>query len=198
MATQNSLNSAVSKLQAAMQTVSCSNDTATYWIGLLSKKYTLHSNGTVQSTCSNPVAYFLVPLSGDGTKGRSHDFVIAQFCYALSQNWTKNAHVALRGVNEQAIKAGMSFARPRQDSSLGSVEGRLAASMVSAQSNPKARQQGAKEVLTLETAKQEHNRASFENASLSIAAILEKYSKPAKPATVKVEKTTKAKAPKAA
>ena len=198
MATQQSLNNAIATLKQSRLSVTCDTATATYWDGLLAKTYRLHVNGTVQSTCSNPVAYFLVPLSGDGTKGRSHDFVIAQFCYALSQNWTKNAHVALRGVNEQAIKAGMSFARPRQDSSLGSVEGRLAASMVSAQSNPKARQQGAKEVLTLETAKQEHNRASFENASLSIAAILEKYSKPAKPATVKVEKTTKAKAPKAA
>lgn len=187
MATQISLNSAVSKLQAAMQTVSCSSDTLSYWTGLLAKQYKLHVNGTVQSTMSNPLAYFTVPLAGDGIKGRSHDFVLAQFCYALTQNWTKNAHVALRGVNESAIKAGMSFARPRQDSALGSVEGRLAASMVSAQANPKARALGSKEVLTLEVAKQENNRASFENASLSIAAILEKYSKPAKPQAVKSE-----------
>lgn len=197
MATQNSLNAAVSKLQAAMSNVVCSTDTATYWTNLLAKQYKLHVNGTVQATCSNPVAYFLVPLAGDGTKGRSHEFTLAQFAYALTQNWTSKAHIALRGVNEQAIKSGMAFARPRQDSALGSVEGRLAASMVSAQANPKARQQGAKEVLTLETAKQEHNRASFEHATLSIAAILDKYAKPAKPATVKVEKTTKAKAPKA-
>ena len=198
MATQNSLNNAIAKLQTAMSTVVCSSDTLSYWTGLLAKTYKLHANGTVQSTMSNPLAYFTVPLSGDGTKGRSHDFVLAQFCYALTQNWTKNAHVALRGVNENAIKAGMSFARQKQDSALGSVEGRLAATMVSAQANPKARQQGAKEVLVLESAKQEHNRASFEHATLSIAAILEKYSKPAKPTTVKVEKTTKAKAPKAA
>lgn len=198
MATQTSLNNAIAKLQQARLSAVCDTATANYWDTLLARKLTLHSNGTVQSTCSNPVAYFLVPLSGDGTKGRSHEFTLAQFCYALSQGWTKNAHVALRGVNEQAIKSGMSFARPRQDSALGSVEGRLAATMVSAQANPKARQQGAKEVLTLENAKLEGNRASFENASLSIAAILEKYSKPAKPATVKVEKTTKAKAPKAA
>lgn len=187
MTTQISLNSAVSKLQAAMQTVSCSSDTLSYWTGLLAKQYKLHVNGTVQSTMSNPLAYFTVPLAGDGIKGRSHDFVLAQFCYALTQNWTSKAHIALRGVNEQAIKAGMSFARPRQDSALGSVEGRLAATMVSAQSNPKARQVGSKEVLALESAKHDNNRAAFENASLSIAAILEKYSKPVKPQAVKAE-----------
>ena len=78
--------------------------------------------------------------------------------------------------------------------------------MVSAQSNPKARQVGSKEVLALESAKHDNNRAAFENASLSIAAILEKYSKPAKPQTVKAETVQsetikkgkgKAKAPKA-
>lgn len=190
MATQISLNNAVSKLQQEMSTVVCNADTATYWTTLLNRKYVLHSNGTVQSTCSNPVAYFLVPLSGDGTKGRSHEFTLAQFNYALTQGLTKNAHVVLRGVDESAIKAGMSFARPRSDSNLGTVEGRLAASMVSSQSNVKARQQGAKQVITLETAKLNNNRAAFENASLSLAAIIEKYSKvakPAKPETAKPE-----------
>lgn len=187
MTTQVNLNNAIAKLQSAMNSVSCNSDTMAYWAGLLGKRYTLHGNGTVQSTMSNPLAYFTVPLAGDGIKGRSHDFVIAQFCYALSQGWTKNAHVALRGVNESAIKAGMAFARPRQDSTLGSVEGRLAATMVSSQSNAKARQVGSKEVMTLESAKQDNNRVAFENASLTIAAILEKYSKPAKPASAKPE-----------
>ncbi len=187
MTNQTNLNNAIARLNDAVKASTCASDVAAYWTGLLGKRYTLHANGTVQSTMTNPLAYFCVPLAGDGTKGRTHNFVMAQFDYALTHGLTKNAHVALRGIDETAIKAGMSFARPRQDSALGSVEGRLAASMVSAQSNAKARQAGAKEVLNLEAAKQGNNRVAFENTSLSIAAILEKYSKPAasKPAASK-------------
>jgi len=91
----------------------------------------------VQSTCSNPLAYFLVPLAGTGKAGRSHDFVMSQFRFALSQGWTCKAHAFLRGVNESAIMAGMAFAMPRQDSNLGTVAGRKAAT-VAAKSAPTA------------------------------------------------------------
>jgi hypothetical protein len=199
MTTQTNLNNAIIRLNNAVKASTCASDVAAYWTGLLNKRYALHANGTVQSTMSNPLAYFCVPLAGDGTKGRSHDFVMAQFDYALTHGLTKNAHIALRGVNESAIKAGMAFARPRSDSSLGSVEGRLAATMVSAQSNVKARQVGSRQVVTLEAAKQSNDRVTFENASLSLAAIIEKYSKAPKaekPETVKASKANKA--PKAA
>jgi hypothetical protein len=126
MATQISLNNAVASLNTSLEAVQerIAADTLSYWTGLLGKVYTLHSNGTVQSTCSNPVAYFLVPLSGNGSRGRSHRFVIEQFQFALLQGWTSNAHVALRGINENAIKAGMAFNMPRNDSALGTVQGR--------------------------------------------------------------------------
>lgn len=196
MATQQTLNAAIAKLQTAMSTVTCNTDTATYWNNLIARKLVLHSNGTVQSTCSNPLAYFLVPLAGDGTRGRSHNFTLDQFVYALSQGWTKDADKRLRGVNESAIKAGLAYAKPRQDSVLGSVEGRLAATMISAQSNVKTRQQGSREVIKLENAKQEKNRAAFENATLTLAALIEKYGKN-KPEMVKPEVAKKGK-PKAA
>jgi len=197
MATQTNLNNAIARLTETVKATTCTTEVASYWTGLLNKRYTLHAGGTVQRTMSNPLAYFCVPLSGDGTKGRSHDFTLAQFEYALTQGWTKNAHIALRGINESAIKAGMAFARPRLDSALGSVEGRLAANMVSAQSNVKARQVGSKQVMALETAKQSNDRVAFENTSLTIANLIEKYSKPAKPEVVKTPKAS-AKAPKAA
>ncbi len=195
MTNQINLNNAIAKLQQAMLSATCDSNTATYWTGLLGKQYTLHSGGTVQRTMSNPLAYFVVPLAGDGTKGRSHEYTISQFTYALSKGWTNKAHECLRGVNELAIRDGMAFARPRLDSNLGTVEGRLAASMISAQSSPKARKDGSKLVTTLESAKQGNDRVTFENASLSLAAIIEKYSKPAtaKPATAKPA-TTKPKA----
>jgi len=137
MATQQSLNNAIYTLSNALTGASCNESTRAYWQGLLAKSYTLHKDGTVQSTISNPLAYFAVPLSGAGKSGRSHDFVLKQFHFALGQNWTTKAHIALRGVNESAIIAGMAFAMPRADSTLGTVVGRRAAT-IAAQQAPTA------------------------------------------------------------
>ena len=170
---QASLNAAVTMLSTAVKTATCSADVSSYWNGILAKPYRLHANGTVQSTCSNPVAYFLVPLSGDGTKGRSHAFVMQQFEYALQNGLTKNAHIALRGIDESAIKAGMSFNRARKDSMLGSVEGRQAASIVSGTiMSDSAKGKAAKEVIKLDAAKIEGNRSSYSNSMDAIAALL--------------------------
>lgn len=132
MATQVTLNNAIAMLKDAMSTVTFGNDTGTYWTGLLNKPYTLHSDGTVQSTMSNPLAYFVVPLAGDGTRGRSHSFTLDQFCFALTQNWTTGAHVKFRGVNALTISKGLAFNRARLDSELGTVLARKEANKLSA------------------------------------------------------------------
>jgi len=170
---QASLNAGIAKLNASLSSANVTDVVRSYWTGLFSKGYRLHSNGTVQSTCSNPVAYFLVPLSGDGTKGRSHAFVMQQFEYALQHGLTKNAHIALRGIDESAIKAGMSFNRARKDSMLGSVEGRQAASIVSGTvMSDSSKGKAAKEVIKLDAAKIEGNRSSYSNSMDAIAALL--------------------------
>jgi len=170
---QASLNAAVTMLSTAVKTATCSADVSSYWNGILAKPYRLHANGTVQSTCSNPVAYFLVPLSGDGTKGRSHEFVLSQFSYALSQGWCKDAHVHLRGIDESAIVAGMSYSRARKDSMLGTVEGRIAAATVSATvMSDSAKGKAAKQVTLLDAAKIDGNRSAYSHSLDAIAALI--------------------------
>lgn len=194
--TQQTLNAAIVKLQNALAGATVSSDVLSYWTTLLNKKVTLHANGTVQSSCSNPIAYFLVPLSGDGTKGRSHDFVMQQFNYALTHGLTSNAHVALRGVNEDAIRAGMAYAKPRKDSSLGTVEARQAACIVAGTTMAdSAKGKAAKEVVKLDAAKIEGNRSSYSNSLDAIAALLQAAEKrnskttPAAPAVTKPVQT---------
>lgn len=162
MANQINLDNAITSLRDAMEIVKdrITAETQAYWNGLLNKPYKLHSNGTVQSTMSNPLAYFTVPLSGSGTRGRSHTFVIEQFTFALLQNWTCNAHVALRGINEVAIKNGMAFAMPRSDSALGTVQGRkLAHSASQADVTKKGRAELAQTVCRIEATPSKVGRA---------------------------------------
>lgn len=188
--TQQSLNDAIAKLNAALSSATVSDAVQSYWTGLLGKRYTLNSNGTVQSTMSNPLAYFTVPLSGQGLKGRSHDFVMSQFEYALSQGWCKDAHIKLRGIDESAIVAGMSYSRARKDSSLGTVEGRIAAAKVSATvMSETAKVKAAKQVTLLDTAKVDNNRAAYSNSLDAIAKLLEaaekRNNKPVAPVVTK-------------
>lgn len=130
MATQASMNAAIAAVKEIIESkiVGMSFDTKSYWLGLVNRSYTFKDS--VQESMSNPLAYFVVPLAGDGTKGRSHAFVIKQLRWALSKNATSKAHVLLRGVNQQAIEAGLSFSRAREDSNLGTVEGRNLATLV--------------------------------------------------------------------
>lgn len=130
MATQATMNAAIQQVKAIVESkiIGMSTDTKAYWLGLTSKQYTF--KGTVQESMSNPLAYFVVPLAGDGTKGRSHAFVVKQLRWALSKNATSKAHILLRGVNQAAIEAGLSFSRAREDSELGTVEGRNLATLV--------------------------------------------------------------------
>lgn len=130
MATQVSMNAAIQMVKNVIESkiVGMSADTRSYWLGLVNKSYAFKNS--VQESMSNPLAYFVVPLAGDGTKGRSHSFVIKQLRWVLSKNATTKAHKLLRGVDQAAIEAGLSFSRAREDSDLGSVEGRNLANMV--------------------------------------------------------------------
>lgn len=130
MASQKSMNDAVQQVKSVVESkiVGMSASTRDYWLGLCNKSYVF--NGTVQESMSNPLAYFVVPLAGDGTRGRSHAFVLRQLRYALAHNATCKAHVILRGVNQGAIEAGLAFSRAREDSELGTVEGRNLATLV--------------------------------------------------------------------
>lgn len=109
-----------------------SAETKEYWEGLLDKALDkkLSADGAVQSTLSNPLAYFAVPLCSDkeSGRGRTKEFTLEQFKLALSKGWTVKADKALRGVNQDAINAGLAASWARKDSALGlKEERRLAA-----------------------------------------------------------------------
>ncbi len=96
-----------------------------YWSSLIAKALDKALvKGSVQATLSNPLAYFVVPLAGEGKKGRSHDFVKQQFAFTLMKVWEKDADKRLRGVDQEAIAAGLAVSWARKDSSLGSKDER--------------------------------------------------------------------------
>lgn len=111
-----------------------------YWTDKLNaaEKVTLkavNKGGVIQGNFSNPTAYFIVPLYGDGTRGRSHEFVLKQFEFTIIKGWTGDADKKLRGVNAEAIESGLAFNRARSDSSYGSLAGRQMANKASGASN---------------------------------------------------------------
>lgn len=195
MATQQSLNQALTVLSTALKSATCTDSTRVYWTGLLAKPYTLHHDGSIQSTISNPLAYFMVPLSGTGKSGRNHDFVLQQFSFALSQGWTCKAHVALRGVNEAAIVAGMSFAMPRQDSSLGTVLGRKAAT-IAAKNAPTM--EAATLAVTINDAVKAHDMEKVLDAGQRLDQLLVEFAAEKEAESAKAAKAAKAAESKAA
>jgi hypothetical protein len=111
-----------------------------YWTTLLDNAYDLtlkpvSKGGIIQGNLSNPLAYYIVPLFGDGTRGRSHEFTLKQFEFAIIKGWTADADKRLRGVNAEAIEAGLAFNRAKSDSVYGTLAGRQVANKVSNASN---------------------------------------------------------------
>jgi hypothetical protein len=111
-----------------------------YWMGKLdaAEKVALKAvsvGGVIQGNFSNPTAYFLVPLYGDGSRGRSHEFTLKQFEFAIIKGWTADADKRLRGINAEAIEAGLAFNRAKSDSVYGTLAGRQVANKASTASN---------------------------------------------------------------
>lgn len=131
--------------------------------------------------------YVLAGLGSSSDRGRYT--VLMQWDYLCCNNTA--SQVALRSLKDNAaLIAGVARYYPKKDSSFGTVEARLAGQLVSTTAMPdKARKQAVNHVEAIETAKVDSNRADFENASLAVAAILAKYSKPVatKPETAKPE-----------
>ena len=110
-----------------------------YWTGLINtaKGLTLKTaakGGAVQATISNPLAYFVVPLAGDGKNGRTDQFTIDQFEFALKEGYESGADVEFRsGKNEKVINAGLCYTKGKKASArLGSLESREYAHKLSA------------------------------------------------------------------
>lgn len=133
MATQESYNNAVATLVTTLNsTKKILPECAEYWQDVLSKAASRTFKGNVQGTVSNPVAYFAVPLSGDGKgKGRTKEFTLDQFKFALSKGWQADTDKRLRGVDPDAIAAGLAASWARKDSALGTKEERKEASKTS-------------------------------------------------------------------
>ena len=123
--------------------------------------------------------YILAGLGNSSDRGRM--FVLLQWDYICSNNVT--SQTLIRKIKDNpAVKEGLVKLYARRDTSWGTVEGRQALSMLSATPMPsKVADKAIAEVSQLDNAKVIGNRVTFENASLSLAAIIEKYSK--KPAS---------------
>jgi hypothetical protein len=185
--TQSKFDAAIAKLIAVSKTVTMSPACGTYWNGLLSKAYKVHANGTVQSSVSDPLAYFMVPLCGDGKRGRSVDLTLAQFKDALEQGYTANADKMYRGVNARVISKGLAYNEARKDSNKGSLEGRKTVTKVSGLKNKKALAFAAKETEKMEAALRDNLNAKAFETSQMIDMIIAKYSKAPKPEVIKPE-----------
>lgn len=140
MATQESFNNAVTLLSTTLAKMGkkVSPDCKVYWEGVLDKAAGKTFKGTVQNTVSNPSAYFLVPLSGEGKSGRGHELPMSQFIYALKKGWTSKTHEycrALKGLTAEEIAEllaeGLYYSQARKDSALGNKQERLEQAKVS-------------------------------------------------------------------
>ena len=119
--------------------------------------------------------YILAGCGKDSRRGRVT--VLAQWDFFCQCNMA--SQTILRGLKDNpAIVAGLARMYPKGDSSWGTLEGRQAATLVSsADLTVKQKEQAAKQVTLLNSAKVEGNRAAYSHSMDALAKLLEASAK---------------------